>query len=571
MSAQTHSYSTDPDRLQSWLAELSWLDEDQTAAKLLPPLQALARAPIPPRQRYRLLELYQPRLFSLTEALENRLLDAALPLQDRDRETARQLLALCRQMIANAIQVTLEPEFFHPRSWGPSERVALLNHTLDWLARMARHSAQVYHSLDENYWRTVYRLYLLLEAQGMLAGISHPKNQAATPEPDPDIRTHLFRILLFGLCTPQQFRPEELKQIDGFLRRFAGYAEIHYLSRRQPLKAAFFFDGARPQAPCSIKRFKQIEPPPEIPRFIHTRPVTQKLLAYVASSHSLGDEILPLSRAKKLALRLAHILGAPAQRKWRRIPEQKDCFLIAGLSELIAALAREDSTGRSLSHLLPPTPERDAKTEYNIDFELIPLDDAPEYEYQAQRSEANIFQQLLDNHNQLDPQEIWPRKPSPPSSSQRIRFPGRFANVCAQGYCLIWLDHSCAKLKVGELLGINHTQDEIEVGAIRWLRQESERQVTVGVELLSFTARLVVVGKELPDADALQPQREWGLFFPAQPATRCPPSLLAPASVWQRGQWVEIYRNRKEKERFCLKQRSDATPAYDLFELEPIN
>lgn len=561
MLAQITPCLTDPDRVRTWLAELSLLDVDHSAANLVEQLKSLGKIRLPAWQRSRLLELYHSPSIQLTEDLENRLLDCALPLSDPDQKTARRLLELCRRMIVNHAQVVFAPEFFDPQEFDPAQRQLTLTHLLDWLARLARHSAEVYHPPGEDFWRTVYRIYLLLEARGLLPDL--PESGEI-----PALRTNLFRILLFGLCGPQRFRPRELKQIDRFLERFAGYAEIHRQNILGNRQARFFFDCAVFKPPRSVKLLEGVEPSSCGLQFLYPQKVTQKLLESVSGIPK--QELLPQSQAKKLALRLAHILGAPRQRKWRRLKEHRECLLIVGFSELIAALIKEGQIDKELCGLLPaPASFTDADTEFHADFELLPLDDGP-VQHEVPRSEVDILRQLLDGHAEIDASEIWAQSLKLPQENERTRFPGRFADVCAQGCCLIWLDHTCTKLKVGEILGINHTQGEIEVGAIRWLRQETIREIAVGVELLSFAASLVVVSQLAPAGSSI-PKREWGLFLPVQPTVGRPACLLSPACAWQRGQWVEIYRSLAEKENYCLKQLIDSTPAYDLFGLEKIN
>ncbi len=557
MFAQINHCLTDPDQVRTWLTELPWLNLDQTTARLIDQLRALGQTQIPPRQRNRLLKLYQSPSIQLSEDLENRLLDCALPLCDSDQETAQRLLELCHQMITNHARLIFTPEFLDPAQLDCAECRIILTHMLDWLARLARHSAQIYSPPGEDFWRTVYSVYLLLETHAFLSQ-------------SPDLRTYLGRILLFGACGPGRFRPRELKQIDQFLYRFAGYAEIH----RQPIlencQARFFFDCATFKPPRSVKCLQKVAPPPLSLRFLYPHQVTQKLLECV--SRTPGQELLSQPQAKKLALRLAHILGAPRQRKWRRLRGQGECLLIVGLAELIAALLREGQIDQGLCKLLPASAiSADAGTQFSADFELLPLEDRPTQQHDNPRSEVDIFHQFLDRPAKIDTHQIWLQSLSLTKENGRIRFSGRFADVCAQGYCLIWLDHACSKLKVGEILGINHTQGEIEVGAIRWLRQETIREIAVGIELLSVAASLVVVSLWLSSPSSAVPQRAWGLLLPAQPVLGRPACLLAPAYAWQRGQWVEIYSSLAEKQNYCLKQLIDSTPAYDLFGLEKIN
>ncbi|GAB6068441.1 cyclic-di-GMP receptor FimW [Methylothermus subterraneus] len=546
------AHLTDPERVQAWLNGLAKLDLDPTATQLIARLQALGKAQLPLPQRERLLKLHQPLAIQLSEALESRLLDSALPLSDPDRKTAHKLLELSRQMTINYLQAVLAPGFLD----APASKLKpslTLAHALDWLARLARHRAQVYHPPGEGFWKTVYRVYRLLETHALLPPA--PGSGEISP-----FRAQLLRVLLFASCGPGRFRPRELQRIDQLLARFAGYAEIHRRPAVPDQKARFFFDCEASAPPRALKLLPSENRSRPGLRFLYPHPVVQRLLESVSTPN---DGQAP--REQKLALRLAHVLGAPRQRKWRRMPEQRECLLLVGLAELIAALLKEGQANQELITLLPKSPPAAADAEFSADFKLLPLESEPAQRNDL-RSEASAFQQLAESA-QSDAQALWTRSLNPIPGHGKIRFPGRFADVCAQGYCLIWLDRACTQLKIGEILGINHTQGEIEVGAIRWLRQEPQGEIAVGVELLSFAASLVVVSLPM---DLAPPRREWGLLLPAQPAIDRPACLLAPACRWRSGQWVEIYRSRVNKQTYNLKQRLDATPAYELFALENI-
>ncbi|MCX8049441.1 MAG: hypothetical protein N3A55_07245 [Methylohalobius sp.] len=558
MSAQTEPCLTDPECVQNWLAQLSWPDLESSAASLSIQLTRLAKIKLAASERLELLERYHDPVLQLTTALEDRLLDCALPLANSDQETAKQLLELCRLMADNYLQVVFAPEFLDGERLNPARRQTALTRALAWLARLARHSAEVYRPPQENFWRVVYQIYCWLETHALLP---LPNSEEISP-----LRNQLFRILLLGVCGLGRFRPREIKQIDQFLEHLAEYAEIGPQPVRENYRARFFFDISLPRPPRSVKLLRPVSPPPDSMRFLYTQKVTQKLLASISSLSE--QETLPGSQAKKLALRLAHLLGAPSQRKWRRRQERRDCLLIAGFSQLIASLIREGQVDEELSRLLPAPTLFDPSAEFRADFKLLPLD-AEAIQREEERFEAEVWCQLLNEQATTSEDKIWGCSFTAEGST--IQFPGRFADACAGGYCLIWLDHTCPKLKVGEILGINHTQGEIEVGAIRWLRQETAEEIAVGVELLSFTASLVVVGPWIKPTAPAYPRRRWGLLLPPQPVLNRPTCLLSPAGAWQPGQWVEIQHSLANKQTYCLKQRIDATLAYDLFSLEKID
>lgn len=549
----------DPHQLQVWLDELPWLDTRRTAACILESLLQLAKAGLPWQQRHELLQAYHPHLHQLTDALEQSLLDAPLPLSDGPVDNARLLLQLCCAMVENHTQLVFDHSLEENKDAPLAETVS---RTLDWLARQALYQAQIYTPPGDTFWQTFYRIYHLIEKHDLLGpGL----------EPQSELRIHLFRILLFHLASPQRFRQRELQQIDRFLIHFAHWAVIKRQPRYRTHKAGFFFDCNTPRPPCSIKLLKQIEPPPGEVRFLFLQAVTQKLLNYVGSAQPEGFETLPFVQTRKLALRLAHLYGAPRQRRWRRLEGKGRRRLVVGLEDLIAVLDQQGHVHHGLRGLLPRVPKKeDANVLFAADFELLPQEDRSDPDLSRRRSEIGCFQYLQQSKSITSREEIWPSAASAP---QPMHFPGHLADASARGYRLIWLDHSVAKLKVGEILSLFQEQNDhdLEIAAIRWLRSNPDGSVTVGVELLSFTTQVVVVSQKIPHDCDLEPQRDWGLLLPEQPAIQHPTCLLAPAFTWQKGQWVDIYRSKEDKTGYSLPRLLESSPAYDLFTLEKLS
>jgi len=551
---------TDPQRLRAWLDQLPWLDTRRASSCVLQVLERLSRQTgLSWHQRDALLQVCHPYVHQLVDALEQTLLDVPLPLTDSHQDDARRLLQLCDAMAENHTRLVFDDRADRSDTTTLSET---LGRTLEWLARQARHQAQIYAPVDETFWRTFYRIYRLIEKEELLSAGSEA--QAA-------LRIQVFRILLFHLAGPQRFRQRELQQIDRFLCHYGQWAMI----RRQPgfrnIKAGFFFDCEAPSPPCSVKLLKQVEPPPGEVRFLFLQAVTRKLLDYVSSARPEGFETLPLVQARKLALRLAHLYGAPRQRRWRRFEEKSACRLVVGLEDLIAVLDRQGQVHEELRELMPQAPkEQDATVLFAADFELLPQEGASEADPSRCRSEVDCFQFLQRAKPATSWEDIW-------SSSgahidpRAVHFSGRLTDASARGYRLVWLDHSVARLKVGEIVTVFQGQNDPEIAAIRWLRSHPDHSVTAGVELLSFTAQVVVVSLQIPDNRRLEPRRDWGLLLPEQPVTGQPTCLMAPAFTWQKGQWVDIYRSRNDKTGYSLTRLLDSTPAYDLFALEPIS
>jgi len=537
---------------------------EQTGSNVLEQLAALDQTPLPADRRARIVELYHPYLMEFTETLERHLLDAVIPLSPANRAVAKLLLALCQRMGSNFSRLVFSPDFAAGDCFKANERRDLLLHNIDWLTRLGLHYAQIYLEPGVNYWRTVYRIFQLTDSK-----------QIFSPHSDirAEVQGHLARILLFSVATPHKFRPRELKQIDQFLQQFAQQAKFDHHSTLNGYKAVFFFDTKTPAPPKPIKLLGQMSPPPARLHFLFPQKVSRALLNFVTFKEDREEILLPPRQAKKLALHLARVYSAPKRRKWKRLEEDGHCQLVVGIDELLSILVAQNRIPDELFELLPSHREQ-TETEGLLeeDFELIPLSDDFSPSSYEQRSETKILWELAASRNRLDKTDIWTDKNLSLLGSCKDQARGRITNSSAEGYRLIWLDHNREKLKVGEIIGILHTQGEVEIGAIRWLKQEAKQAISIGVELISFAISGVVVHQHLPGTrEAVETRRELGLLLPPQPALEKPAGLLLPTHGWTQGQWVQIYRNKSSHEIYHLAQLVDSTPVYDLFSLTPLN
>lgn len=554
---------TDCNQLEEWLNTLPWLDCYNTGMNVLKQLNALNHTLLSANKRSQLLALYHPHLIQILDGLGNHLLDACLPLTGDSKLQASLALALHQQLSEGYISIVFSKDFAGNPELSLKERAKTILRAIESLHGLLVFSAQIYEPKDGEFWRKVYRLFEIAEQCGLLDQSSqHGKF----------IHERFNRLFLFSLCRPQAFRQRDLKQIDLFLQCFAGQAEIRQQLQTNNRKAYFFFDLFEPTAPRSIKFIEH--PEFDSSRFLYCQDVVKELLAYVTEPHNYsGKTVLPVKACRKIALQAAHALGAPKRRKWNRLQESGECLLVVGLEDLIATLDKENKIHPNLKTLLPPPILRVTDNLINhIDFELLPLDEDenfnPDGVFDEGKSEHDIYQRLVSLIKEPMETQIWERAPIKQTPEDQNHFPGKVVNSSAQGYCLVWLDHSLAKLKVGELLVIYNHNDELEIGTIRWLQKDTDQGLLVGVELLTFAIKVVVVNlKLLPDSKVDQ-RREWGIIIPPQPTMGRPASLISPAFAWQQGHWVEVHHDDKTVENYWLKTLIESTPAFDLFALE---
>ncbi|HHJ40112.1 MAG TPA: hypothetical protein ENJ86_11765 [Methylothermaceae bacterium] len=556
---------TDPNSLRNWLATLPWLDCHNTGNCILTQIRALNHTVLSTGLRYQLLEEYYPYLLQLVDGLENFLFDTALPLSKDSKLQAMLALELYQEVSEGYLITVFAKDFLKAKELSKSDQTTALVRAIDSLQRVQVLSAQVYEPLDDTFWRKVYRLYEMAEYDNLF--------EDNTPSSHMPVfnQAHFLRLFLFSLCAPQRFRQRDLKQIDLFLQSFAQFAEIHSKPSYQQKKAYFHFDLYDPTPPRSAKL---VEHPESIgSRFIYCQEVVKQLLKFISNPPAAtGKSVLPVNATRKLALQIAHSLGAPKHRKWGRMQENSECLLVVGLEDLIAVLNKEGKIHQNLKSLLAtPSGRMDENLLSTGDFDLLPLDgdelfDTGQVIYEGM--ERDVYQRLVNQMYSTPDFGLQEKPAQRDQDNKQNHFPGKLLNSSAQGYCLIWMDHALSKLKVGELLVVLNHGDDLEIGAIRWLQKDPDQGLLVGIEIITFAINVVVVNLKIsPDAQG-EFRREWGLLIPPQPTLGRPTSLLSPAFVWQQGQWVQVHHQNGKVENYWLKSLVDSTPAFDLFALE---
>ncbi|BCX89068.1 cyclic-di-GMP-binding protein [Methylomarinovum tepidoasis] len=552
MPIPAESSLLEPQTLQTWLQDLPWVDPSRVARCLREQLCQLVEQPLVPHQRALLLQCYQPHLLTLAATLEEKLFDAPLPLPPTQAEKAQLLLDLCELMARN---YALLADTWALAPTSAEAVLPILHHALDWLARLGLHRAQSYAPPGAAFWKKVYHLFQLIERHELLL---HP---AAEP-----VREPLHVLFLFAICNPPRFRPRELRQIDRLLRRFGRSLIIRPDPLHRDQSAGFAFDCLDPAPPRPCKRLPDLKRPRADRRFLFTQPVTRQLLDYVKTEKPSGVETLPFGQSRRLALQLAHSLGAPKQRRWLRRRQQRNCQTIVGLDDLVAFLRKHHDT--DLEALMRRTP---VTLEPEPGFSLESPLDIGEKDDERRYSEVAALHSLNADKPQIRPEDIWGNSVITPQKDV-TEFSAQVVDVSARGYRLYWHGSACPHLRPGEILSLLREDREPEIATIRWLHQQPEHPLTLGVELLSFNAQLVVASRFVPDIgeDGTEPQYRWAVLTPAQPAIERDTCLLAPAQTWRRGQWVDIYYTRHRKATFNLRQRLEGSTAYDLFTLEGV-
>jgi len=133
------------------------------------------------------------------------------------------------------------------------------------------------------------------------------------------------------------------------------------------------------------------------------------------------------------------------------------------------------------------------------------------------------------------------------------------------GYCLKWVEKVPNTLQSGEIIGIANVPEQGKktwsIGTIRWLKQEKDNSIYIGVQILSHNA--LPVTAKLADSETSHPIATLML-----PNTQNKPlTLITPSLPFKPGQEIDI--QYLDKHYLSTLQRTRGiSPSYQEFELE---
>jgi hypothetical protein len=523
-----------PKAVAAWLADLPLANSRYCSDAVEAVLEAFnSDADLVASTRLELAELLRPAVCMLAQRAENHFIDAPLPYHPKAEFYAGLAFRLHRGLGAAYTLAAFDPEC--AQGWfnkGERRLLQALYRALQHQGLVLLRTAQQYQTPPMEFWSTLYRLYRIAEARHLLQARF---NDAEEPEVCRTPLGMLNRCLLFALTSTRHLRQRDMRYVHDLFGALADCVTLgpEAAQNWQTAEFCIHLDESRPP----FRSHSADHSDKANLRFLFTWKLSQILFnAAEAPGEFSVKENQPIDKA--VLLRVAGSLESLQKRKAERRPKDGVCRCIVGLSKLIAALSppKEDSpqppvTPRVITRQFDGFNEYGAaarSAEPKVELEL-----APKFEeyglYQSPRSEIGLSGSFGGKSVWTAKEDTggaregnWPSKAekaaSPDESGAAVE--GRIANVGARDYCIVWPDDQVAEIKVGELIGVDEDgQASLFIGVIRWLHC-GEGRVRFGVELLTLSAKVVVLLDKSKNPVAK------GLLLPPELGLRTAPELL---------------------------------------------
>lgn len=559
------------DGMKAWIDSLPRVNLGQTTRALYDAIDEVTRLKTTAQQRFEILELMRPVIYSACQGLEKHFLQQPVILPEQPRKVVNLAQALQHQLTRGYAQVAaqcidkMKALFNKPTVLMTTTIHRAIADATQTLIR----SAQLYQPARAHLWEEIHALVRLAEQYKLAATeVKDPLGKIST------INRLYTKTLLLGCIKANQLRQDDILVIWNALDQWADLVHFYVVDRAEDKLLIVDPHTDNPPQYCKFYNgdfntdCRQLD--------------TASLIAQLkiqADPTLSGDG--PVSR--NLLNHLIVAWGILTDRTFMRLEANARLALCIGLSTTHYFVSGELSFEQLVRGDGVRTPSNalflvdDGKTTQSkpdaADARLAqplsgkqPVNDVWDSAIDADRGHARVSLESIDYHVRKGG-----RTQVTSSGSDREKYQNfevQMVNMSPGGYCLEWPDQVPLQLKTGEVIGIRESHHASwSIGAIRWVRQESDSGLHLGVELLSPAA--IPYGARVLQKRGDQPSDYMRvLALPEIKPLGQPMTLVTPAVSFREGQKVVLIQHGQEST-VLLTRLVTQTAAYSQFEFQP--
>jgi|GEM_PF-1526767 len=415
---------------------------------------------------------------------------------------------------------------------------------------------QLYKPEAERFWKNSHRLYQMAVKYKVdkLPQIKEDTSEAYSVE-----HAYLY-LLLWGSVKANQLRQEDIGKLKAPIWQWATLARLVALDPKQ--ESIFVVDPNSDLPPIYQKFYKGTLSP------LCSSMDTAELVAQLKEISSPA-QLKKTGLSQNLINHLILAWGLFTSRTFMRLEANSRLMLCVGLTTVHYFLSEESSfdqfvfgkgSAKSGVGSAKFSTQRSQKEKLDVwDTSVFGTDE---------RSEAQVTMESIDYHIRTGGNSMMTFTGSDKEKYQH--FEVDVVNISPGGYCLNWGDEAPVSIRAGEIIGIKEDfHQHWNVGVIRWVRQNKEKSLQIGIELLSPNAEPYAV--RLADYEA-KPQSDFtrAIILPEIKTTAVERSILLPTVTFKTGQYVLLARD-GEEECVQLKKQLSSTGSYSQYTYQRVN
>ena len=508
---------------QEWADSLPILNPQTTAEMISNATLGLLSINIDDIKKFNLLEIINPCLIKLlstsAEAAENVNLPLSKKLSDLSSKTL-QVLANTGSIymdIACSTRFMAMGEKTDSPPFSNEQKTRVLHNAIELLGMAQLFKSLLYMQVDNSFWNDTNAIFSLAEKLRI--------HQTQSPTLDGDrttsIEDEFKKIHFFHLAQPNRFRQRDINAIQRILSLHVSSISISHTPDKH---TEFYIDLSSSSAISTV--------PNSISKNDHYRFINNdELVSFMQSDQVIAPEnhgtislvsdqpILP----KQTANQLLSSWSTSSSRKTPRHEQIEEITVYPGFDSILKALIIK----RNPHHFNEKLPE---EKKSSIDFEienlhLVPLEDHQKNQHTFNDLDMNRVLKATAE-NSLSADNIWKKKRPVKPGEKGEAMNAEMKDSSLQGLRFEVPSDNKALLKVNDLIGIETTDNPLQLAIIRRLNHLNEGVVTVGVEMMS--PHLKIANITFKDKER---SPEAVIFLQGIPAINQPDSSITPLSL----------------------------------------
>ncbi len=542
------AFSIRPRKVAAWIEALPRANLGETARQLFTVLHETNQYRYPVQDRIRFLEAIREPLHYVTNSLKKHFVGVGLPLPEKNHNIASITRELFNSM-ATGYKIALEDTL--ARRWFMLDKqpiAILLHRCLRYSSQHFLAAWQAYSPVEEQHWAELHKLYRFAEQHRLLK--RRIRDEYLSFRDKTSLATEYSRILLLSLASPCHLRQGEVGKVHDALERWLHKPIIRPLRRDERDSNKFVDNLARATAPIALSLSHHAENTDlEQLRVIETEALSRQIEHELEHTTDSGAstittlDLVTTELSRSLLQRLQVAWGVANKRFFPRQQKHEQVKITIGLTaahQFITRQARNMDDGQYVS-----------KYDQRAHFESTELRLKQAQDNKAEDVWGVLYPKELsrldplggDNLSLLDPDapEISETTEKPKQPQQQFHTDNWvLLNESIKGLMLNNQHKVSNKAQVGELVSIHRHNNghagKWHIGVIRWLKQEHDNSLQMGLEILNPDAAAIGIrAASTPNAPL---QRS--LMLPELKNLKQPASLILNPVPWREGNRVMI-------------------------------
>ncbi len=527
--------------LEPWIADLPRANLGETARLIYRVLKDSSNLQYSYQERIFFLEKMREPVFYITSTMKKYYVGVSFPLADKNYKVA----SACREILsalAIGYKITIEDLLANSFLFTDKKLLSKLIHRcLSSLGHVLLTAYQAYEPYPKDIWADIHKLYHFAETKKLInyeISDAHRKHNLHST-----IKAEYLRLLLVHLASPYRLRQGEIGKVFTTLERWSNECKLlkHSEQSAQTQFAVNLLGNCPPRSLALTTEKCTTETECRIINTGDLALVVQEELknsADMATTTLPGIEMQRNELSHDLLRRLLIAWGIVPKRQFPRVHKSEKLRITLGLSSTHKVIS-DGNYSRKGDPATYPGQTKD-KFIHTARFNSSNISDVNEKQpdvwdmiYPGSKVEQTTVVEEPDaNDTQINLNvgqsyyhiETW-----------------AMLNESANGYCIATKATSDTNIQVGELVGIQRSGDghtwKWGIGVVRWMKQEKEQGLTLGVEMLTPDAAAIGIKSAFSDSDE---DYKRTLMLPELPAIKQPKTLITGPVPFRVGNQLEM-------------------------------